>query len=71
MPMVVLTHRVAPEKCNWAVEELNPICEDCARVIDRIVERASSEYDINDPVSIPFFPLPQAGKTGGARLSWR
>lgn len=58
MPMVVLTHRAAPNECNWAVEELSPLCDKCAPLVAAIVKDAAAEYDIKDPVSLPFFPLP-------------
>lgn len=58
MPMVVLTYRPAPEDCNWAVEELGPLCDKCRPLIAAIVKEAAEQYDIADPVSTPFFPIP-------------
>jgi hypothetical protein len=58
MPMVVLTHRLGPEDCNWSVERAGNLCEKCELLIAAIVKRASAEYDLHDPISIPFFPHP-------------
>lgn len=58
--MVVLTHRASPGDCNWSVEELNTLCESCRAVIADIVRRAAEEYDLRDPVSMPFFPSPSS-----------
>ena len=60
MPMVVLTFRAAPEDCNWTVEELSPVCDKCRTLVAAIVKEAAAEYDVNDPVSAPYFPLPVA-----------
>lgn len=65
MPMVALTHRLAPEKCNWTVEAMNPMCESCSELASKIVEGASAEYDLKDPVSMPFFPLPPSPRASG------
>lgn len=60
MPMVALTHRLSPQSCNWTVADASPLCEKCAPLVATIVKDASERYDINDPVSVPFFPLPAA-----------
>lgn len=58
MPMVALVYRAAPEACNWTVEELNPVCDTCRPLIAAIVKRAAMEYDLRDPVSVPYMPSP-------------
>lgn len=60
MPMVALTFRAAPEDCNWTVEELTPLCDKCRTLVAAIVEAAAAEFDVRDPVSAPYFPLPAA-----------
>ena len=60
MPMVALTFRGAPDDCNWTVEELGPVCETCRPLIAAIVKDAAARYDVRDPVSTPYFPLPKA-----------
>ena len=64
MPMVVLTHRLGPAEANWTVEDSSPLCEKCAPLIAAIVKQAAARYDINDPVSVPFFPLPPSHGPG-------
>lgn len=61
MPMVVLTFRASPEDCNWSVEELGPLCEKCRPLVAAIVRKAAAEFDVRDPVSTPYFPLPPSG----------
>lgn len=56
MPMVQLTHRASPEACNWAVEEAAPLCERCGPLVAALVKDASSQFDLRDPVSVPYFP---------------
>jgi hypothetical protein len=56
MPMVQLTHRASPEACNWAVEEAAPLCERCGPLVAALVKEASSQFDLRDPVSVPYFP---------------
>lgn len=56
MPMVQLTHRASPEACNWAVEESAPLCERCSTLVAALVEDASAQFDLRDPVSVPYFP---------------
>ena len=58
MPMVVLTHRAGPDDCNWAVESMTPLCDQCQPLIAAIVKKAAEEYDIYDPTAVPFFPHP-------------
>jgi hypothetical protein len=60
MPMVVLTHRLGPDDCNWTVEAAGNLCEKCRVLVAAIVRRASEEYDLHDPISVPFFPNPAA-----------
>lgn len=61
MPMVVLTHRLGPTHCNWTVEPASNICDQCEDLIAAIVKRVAQEYDLNDPISVPFFPRPSPG----------
>lgn len=56
MPMVVLTHRLQLDGPNWTVEDSGPMCEKCRPIIATIVEQAAGEYDLRDPVSVPFLP---------------
>jgi hypothetical protein len=56
MPMVQLTHRASPEACNWGVEEGAPLCERCAPLVAALVADASTQFDLCDPVSVPYFP---------------
>ena len=58
MPLVLLTHRVGPGACNWTVEPESPLCERCRPLVAAIVQEAAALYDIRDPVSVPYFPLP-------------
>lgn len=58
MPMVVLTHRLGPDECNWTVEPPSTLCDGCGRLIAAIVQKVSTEYDLHDPISVPFFPNP-------------
>lgn len=67
MPMVALTYRAAPEDCNWTVEDVNPVCDKCRPLIAAIVKEAARQFDVRDPVSTPYFPLPPAG----ASNDWR
>lgn len=55
MPMVQLTHRASPDACNWAVE-VAPLCERCATLVATLVKDASSQFDLRDPISVPYFP---------------
>ena len=61
MPMVVLTHRLGPGECNWTVEAAGNLCDKCRLLIAAVVNRASEEYDLHDPISVPFFPHPSPG----------
>ena len=65
MPMVALVHRPSPEASNWTVEELGPLCEKCRVIVGAIVKEAAEEYDLRDPVSVPYFPLPGAAQASG------
>ena len=56
MPMVQLTYRASPEACNWAVEEAAPLCERCRPLVATLVKDASMQFDLRDPVSVPYFP---------------
>lgn len=56
MPMVQLTHRASPEACNWAVDETSPLCDRCRGLVGAIVGDASRQFDLRDPVSVPYFP---------------
>lgn len=56
MPMVLLTHRASPEACNWAIEEVAPLCESCRPLVATLVKDAAAQFDLRDPVSIPYFP---------------
>jgi hypothetical protein len=56
MPMVVLTHRMRLDDCNWTVERAANLCEKCRVLVAAIVRRASEDYDLHDPISVPFFP---------------
>lgn len=56
MPMVQLTHRASPEACNWALDEASPLCEGCRPLVLAIVRGAAREFDVRDPVSVPYFP---------------
>lgn len=67
MPMVVLTHRLAPDDCNWTVEASSNQCDPCAALIAAIVKNASEEYDLHDPISVPFFPHPASSNRLGLR----
>ena len=68
MPMVALTHRLGPREANWTVEQGSSLCEKCAPLVAAIVKAAAERYDINDPVSVPYFPLPTPQCPGfGAR----
>lgn len=70
MPMVLLTYRVGPGACNWAVEPESPLCDKCGPLVAAIVKDASARYDIRDPVSVPYFPLPtppRASHSGARR----
>ena len=58
MPMVVLTHRLGPEACNWTVESPGNPCERCESLVTAIVKGASEDYDLDDPISVPYFPHP-------------
>jgi hypothetical protein len=64
MPMVILTHRVGPDACNWTVESSSPLCGRCIALINAIVVEASEKFDLVDPVSVPYFPLP--GRIGAS-----
>ena len=66
MPMVVLTHRVGPDECNWTVEAAGKLCDECEALIASIVAKASAEVDLHDPISVPYFPLPSSA--GGVAL---
>jgi hypothetical protein len=61
MPMVVLTHRLGPSECNWSIEAASNLCGTCEVLIASIVKRAADEYDLLDPISVPFFPRPALG----------
>ena len=63
MPMVVLTHRLGPDSCNWTVEPASNLCSECEELIASIVEKAAREYDLHDPISVPFFPHPSAASS--------
>lgn len=67
MPMVVLTHRLGPDSCNWTVEPLSNHCDQCEGLIAAIVERVSAEHDLHDPISVPFFPHSRASNRVGLR----
>lgn len=66
MPMVQLTHRASPEACNWAVEETT-LCERCAPLVAALVRDASAQFDLCDPVSVPYFPRSALTSGLGAR----
>lgn len=66
MPMVQLTLRASPEACNWAVEE-TPLCERCAPLVAALVKDAAGQFDLCDPVSIPYFPRAALGSGFPAR----
>jgi hypothetical protein len=61
MPMVVLTHRLSPGDCNWTVETASNLCDKCEVLIATLVKKAGEEYDLLDPISVPFFPRPALG----------
>jgi hypothetical protein len=67
MPMVVLTHRLRPDSCNWSVEAASNMCAECEQLIAKIVANAALEYDLHDPISIPFFPHPHSSSRLGLR----
>ena len=69
MPMVVLTHRLAPDDCNWTVEAASNLCDQCEDLIAAIVKQVAAEFDLHDPISVPFFPHPSQGTrvTSGLR----
>jgi hypothetical protein len=56
MPMVQLTLRASPEACNWAVDGSAPLCERCRPVVAALVKEAAAEFDLRDPISVPYFP---------------
>src|SRR5690242_19202361 len=58
MPMVVLTHRLGPGECNWTVEAASAQCDRCLELIASVVKKVSEEFDLHDPISVPFFPHP-------------
>ncbi|MEO7744111.1 MAG: hypothetical protein ABIR98_14330 [Usitatibacter sp.] len=55
MPLVVLT-RGGPGECNWIVEPTSKLCGACEALIAEIVQKAAREYDLRDPISVPYFP---------------
>jgi hypothetical protein len=63
MPMVQLTHRASPEACNWAVDDAAPLCERCDALVAALVEDAAAQFDLRDPVSVPYFP--RSTRSGG------
>jgi hypothetical protein len=67
MPMVQLTHRASPDACNWAVEETAPLCDRCRTLVVALVQEAASEFDVRDPISVPYFPRSPAKPGFAAR----
>lgn len=65
MPMVQLTHRASPDACNWAVDEEAPLCERCGTLVATLVKDASAQFDLRDPVSVPYFPRSALGHVAG------
>ncbi len=58
MPMVVLTHRLGPDDCNWTVEPPSHLCDPCLEMLAAVVKKVATEYDLHDPISVPYFPHP-------------
>lgn len=63
MPMVVLTHRLGPDECNWTIEPLSTLCDECKDLIAATVRKVALECDLHDPISVPFFPHPAPSRT--------
>lgn len=63
--MVQLTHRASPEACNWAVDDAAPLCERCSELVAMLVKDAASQFDLRDPVSVPYFPRSALGHGAG------
>lgn len=67
MPMVQLTLRASPDSCNWAVDDTAPLCERCRPLVAALVKDASAEFDLRDPISVPYFPRPDTPPGFAAR----
>lgn len=56
MPMVMLSHRLAPDGPNWTLEQSQAACSECMPLVITIVGEASDKFDLRDPTAIARWP---------------
>ncbi|HUP29095.1 MAG TPA: hypothetical protein VM122_02900 [Usitatibacter sp.] len=56
MPMVMLSHRVAPDSPNWTIESSQTACSHCMPLVMAIVDEAGHQFDLRDPTAMPKWP---------------
>jgi hypothetical protein len=58
MPMPYVSLRRSAVDANWSVRHPSSGCKECAALVDEVVTRAASRYDLFDPTCEPQPPRP-------------